>query len=497
MTDTTTPDTPAPEAAKPKGWQHIVELIHNHVPAGVMLMILAVLTGIGGGIGAWFLKWSIGGLTALVFRHLDPGGFNFYLLWMPFAGILLVGCYQRYVLHTSLEHGTTRLSKSLSEHQFRLRPGLIYQPILAATVTLSAGGSAGAEGPIATAGGAIGSNIGKLFGVAPGMMRVLIGCGCGAGIAGIFKAPVAGALFTLEVMKMRLETMSVLALVVSSICGAMTCYAMTGYTFDVQFLPHSFFDPAHFGWIILLGVFCGFYSIYYNKVTGWLHKWYGSMKNHWLRNISSAAVLGASLLLFPCLYGEGYGTVTQLVNGNDTAWLHGTLFASLRLDELELIGIAALLALVKVWATISSNSGGGVAGDFAPTIFAGAVAGLVFAHLVNLIPGVELPVPLFALFGTAGAFAGIIHAPLMAMFLVAEMVGNGYGFFLPLMITSTVSYLVVKLFTPGSRWTNGNNHDDLDALLSTPTPTQINDRKESKAKTPAAAAPQKDNITGA
>ncbi len=450
-------------------WLQMVAWRRAHVPIGLSLLVLAMLVGIGGGIGAWFLKWSISGLTSLVFHHLDPGGVNWYLLWLPFAGILLVACYQRYVIHASLEHGTTRMSQALAARQFAMRPGLMYQPLLAAVVTLSAGGSAGAEGPIATAGGAIGSNIGRLFGVTPEMMRVLIGCGAGAGIAGIFKAPIAGALFTLEVMKMRLDTLTVLALILSSVCGAMTCYAMTGYTFDVQFLPHSFFNPAAMGWIVLLGVFCGFYSIYYNKVTALLHRWYDGMTNHWIRNVSSAGVLAVSLLIFPCLYGEGYSTVTQLVNGNETGWIHGTVFASMGLGDVALIGIAALLMLLKVWATISSNSGGGVAGDFAPTIFAGAVAGLVFARLINLIPGVEVSVSLFALLGTAGAFAGIIHAPLMAMFLVAEMVGNGYGFFLPLMVTSIISYVIVKIFTPGSRWDNGNGHDDLTALLQSPT----------------------------
>ena len=476
MNQTPTPSTPQPgtpqKASRSKlytRWLKFVAWRRSHVPIGLSLLIMASVVGIGGGIGAWFLKWSISGLTSVVFKELHASGFNWYLLWLPFAGILLVGCYQRYVIHESLEHGTARISRYLAENKFDLRPGLIYQPLLGAVVTLSAGGSAGAEGPIATAGGAIGSNVGRLFGVSPQMMRVLIGCGCGAGIAGIFKAPIAGALFTLEVMKMRLDTITVLALILSAVCGAMTCYTLTGYTFDVQFMPHSFFDPSTLGWVVLLGIFLGFYSIYYNKVTSLLHKWYDGMRNPWLRNVSSAGVLAVCLVMFPCLYGEGYSTVTQLVNGNEHGWLHGTIFASFNHGELALICIAALLMLLKVWATISTNSGGGVAGDFAPTIFAGAVAGMVFAHLMNLIPGVDLPVALFALLGTAGAFSGIIHAPLMGMFLVAEMVGNGYGFFLPLMVCSTVSYLIVKIFTPGSRWDNGNGHDDLAALMSSPT----------------------------
>lgn len=454
--------------------QRLAQWRQAHVPVGVALMALAIITGIGAGVGAWVLKFTIGHASRLIVSNLREDGLNFFILLLPFAGILLTVVYQRYVVHSSLEHGADQISRALAEKRYRIRRGMCYQPIMAAIMTLSFGGSAGAEGPIATAGAALGSNLAKLFGVSPDMMRILVGCGAGAGIGGIFKAPVGGMLYTLEVMKMRMTTLSVLALVLAAICGAMTCYVLTGYTFDVQFLPTSFFDPKYLGWICLFGIFCGVYSVYYNKVTTFLHGFFGRFKNHWYKNLVSAGILSASLFLFPSLYGEGYGIVTDLVNSRTASVLQGSIFATIGTTGWWLVGFALILLLVKVWATISTNSGGGVAGDFAPTIFAGAVAGLVFARAMNLAFDADIPEALFALLGTAGAFSGIIHAPLMATFLVSEMVGNGYGYILPLFLVAMISYLTVKFLTPGSKYVNGN-HDDLEALIQAQAPQKNDD----------------------
>ncbi len=457
--------TKPPRSKSQKLFLTFVYLRRRYLSPGVTLIIMAAITGILAGCGAWFLKFSIGHVSKYILSFLDINGINWFLIMMPLIGILLVGMYQRYVIHFDLEHGTARLSKDLAEHRYRLRVQQCYRPIIGAVITLSMGGSAGAEGPIASAGAAIGSNVGRLFGVAPEMLRTMIGCGAGAGIAGIFKAPVGGALFSLEVLKVPLRTLSVLALVVASVCGGMTCYALTGFSFDVIFLPKALFSPEKFAWVTALGVFCGLYSVYYNRITAMLHRFFGSFKNPWLKNISGGLMVGLCLLCFPSLYGEGYNVVTELVNGNFTDFAHGSIFGSQHADimTLALLGLAVLL--LKVFATIASNSSGGVAGDFAPTIFAGAFAGMVFAMTVNHFFDANLPVALYALYGTAGAFAGIIHAPLMAMFLVAEMVGNGYGYFYPLMITASVSYIVVKLLTPRSKYANAN-HDDLDALMA-------------------------------
>lgn len=434
------------------------------VPQGVTLMILAVLVGAIAGVAAWFLKWSISAMCSFFLSFETPGHPNWYILVLPFIGFMLVVAYQKWVVHGSLEHGTTFIQKAISERHFQIRTGMCYQPIIASVMTLGFGGSAGAEGPVATVGSALGSNLGRMFGIAPPMVRTLIGCGAGAGISGIFKAPIGGALFTLEVMKMKMTTLTVLALIMSSITGALTCYMLTGFSFDVKFLPTSFFDPRYLGWVCLLGVFCGLYSIYYNWMVGILHRFFSRISNVWLRGLTGAAILGVCLFLFPAMYGEGYGVVTKFVNGDTLTFLQGGLFEDDGLSAWAFILFGLAVLVLKVFATISTNSAGGVAGDFAPTIFAGAFCGVVFAWLLNYLFHAEVSVALFALFGTAGAFAGIIHAPLMAIFLVSEMVGNGYGFFLPLTVTATFSYLTVKLITPLSRYMAAN-HDDLAALF--------------------------------
>lgn len=445
--------------------------LQSLIPPGAVLVILAIATGILAGVAAWILKYTIGHLGSFTMRFAQLNGPNWFMAVIPFVGILLAVCYQHFVVRGSLEHGTERLSRDLARHQYYMRRNMCYRPLLGCIITLGFGGSAGSEAPIATAGAAIGSNIGRTFGVPADMVRILIGCGAGAGIAGIFKSPVGGALFTLEVLKMKYDTMSVLALVVASICVSLTCYMLTGFTFDVQFLPTSFFDPHSLGWVALLGVFCGLYSIYYNKIIGVLHRFFNNIDNIWLRAGAGGAILGLCIFIFPALYGEGYGVVTQLVNDETFRFVSAGLFAGLEPSGLLFIFLAAGVLLLKVFATISTNSSGGVAGDFAPTIFAGAFAGLFFSWSVNYTLHAELPVPLFCLFGMAGAFSGIIHAPLMATFLVAEMVGNGYGFFLPLTVTAGISYITVKIINPSGRY-RGADHDDLAALLHTAVSTE-------------------------
>ena len=452
----------------------------GRLPLGIGLMLLASAVGIMAGFGSWIIKVSIVHMASLFLSWMrDDGGINWYIGALPFAGIFLAVAYQRFVVHASLEHGSDQVRRDLQERRFYMRRGLCYQPFIASILTLGFGGSAGAEGPCATVGAALGSNLSRKLGMAPEIVRVMMGCGAGAGIAGIFKAPVAGMMFTLEVMKVRIGTMSVMALTLASLCGALTCYALTGFSFDIRFMPSAFFDWRTSGWVIALGVFCGLYSVYYNRVAAMLGKFFNRIGNVWFRAAAGSAMAGIALLLFPCMYGEGYGTITALVNGNDAGILAGSLWAGHDGDVWLLVSLASAIMLLKVFATIASNSSGGVAGDFAPTVFAGAFAGFVFARCVSALFGVELPVGLFCLYGAAGAFAGIIHAPLMAIFLAAGIVGNGYGFILPLAMVSLTSYLVMKLLTPASRYA-GADHDDLAALLGTPPIPMYNDKDNNK-----------------
>lgn len=419
----------------------------RNISVKTTMMLIGTVVGILAGIGAWFLKWSIGGLSHFFLSLQNPGEVNWWLFALPFAGIMITVCYQRYWVRYSLEHGVSQVSWAIQAHQYRLRTGMCYQPLIANVMTVGLGGSAGAEGPIATAGAAIGSLLGRITGLAPERVRVMIGCGAGAGIAGIFKSPLGGALFTLEVLKMKLDTVSVLVLFVTALFGGITTYLLTGMTFNIAMGPLEAFDFSLIWWAAAFGVFCGIYSIYYNKVTNVMLRLYDGMKNHWLRNILSATVVGLCLLMFPAMYGEGYIAMGHLLNGNSESILNGGLFASYGGDASMMLLLAFLLILAKAFATVSSNSGGGVGGDFAPTLFAGAFAGTVFAWAMNLWFDAGLSPVTFAFFGTAGAFSGIINAPLMATFLVAEMVGFGFLYIFPIAVTSFVSFGVCKIFT--------------------------------------------------
>lgn len=432
------------------------------VPAGVILMCAAAVTGLCAGLCAHVLKFFISRVTVFFTGHFGVAGPDWLLAVIPVAGIILAVTFQRFVLHHDITHGVAILGKDLGLRRYALPAYLLYGPMAASTVTLGMGGSAGAEGPVALTGAAIGSNIGRWLRLSPDTVRILIGCGAAAGIAGIFKAPVGGILFTLEVLHMSMTTVPVLAVVVAGVAGALTASACSGFTPDIGFIiVIRHFDPSWIPWIIALGLFCGIYSIYYSDVIRRMQRWFGSFSDRWSLGLVGGLILGASVFLFPTLYGEGYTVVTGIVNGDfsyiaDGSIFHGTSGAPL------LLVVAGILA-VKCFAVVATNSAGGVAGDFAPTIFAGAMAGFLFAAGVNAVFGVSLPVGVFALLGAAGVFSGAIHAPLMGMFLVAEMAGC-FTYFPGFALCAVISYITVKVLRPRSLY-EALHHDDLVALF--------------------------------
>ncbi|MDE6490974.1 MAG: chloride channel protein [Muribaculaceae bacterium] len=415
----------------------------RHVSTGVVVAV-AVATGILAGVGAHLLKWLIARISVLFTSGLYVGGANWLLLVGPLAGIMLTGIYTRYVVGSGIEHGVERMQANIALRRYRLPAYLVYAPLAASAVTLGFGGSAGSEGPIAYAGGAIGSNLATRLHMPPHVVMMMIGCGAGAGIAGIFKAPIGGALFTVEVLGMTMTSLSVIAVVAASVAAAMTAYVLSGNLLDMAFTGGSVHPLAIMPWVVLLGVFCGIYSVYYSATLRVVRYKVECIRNPWIMNLVSGGVLAVMVFLFPALYGEGYAVIGAVIDGNYTSLTDfGLLQASSDNNVTGLVAVVVGMLLCKGAAASLTNSGGGVAGDFAPTLFAGCLAGWLFATCADTLWGIGLPERDFAFIGMAGVMSGAIGAPLMAMFLTAEMSGN-YSMLLPLAVVSVVSWLTVR-----------------------------------------------------
>lgn len=416
----------------------------QHLPPQVALMLLAFVIGLWAGVCAFLLKRMIAWTSHLLTGRLDVAHANWAFLLLPVAGVLLAAIFQRYVIKRELYHGVDRINVSLQRKYYIFPFSQTFTAMIASTFTLGFGGSAGAEGPIAYTGAAIGSSVGRCFGVTPRMMKVLVACGAAAGIAGIFKAPVGGAFFALECLCVELASVSVIALVTASVTAGLTTYVLSGCTPDISFSSLVPFEMHWLPWVVAAGIFCGIYSLYYQVVMTRLTRFYASLSSHWVKNVVAGAVIGLAVFLFPPLYGEGYGFITKLLYEDMSALTSYGLFAADNIGPTLVMLLSGGMLLVKAFATASTTGGGGVAGDFAPSLFAGCVTGCFFAFAANALFGAMLPVYYFAFFGMGAVMAATQRAPLMAIFLTVEM-GAAYTLLLPVVVVSAVSYLVFRL----------------------------------------------------
>lgn len=443
-------------------WLRLVRVIgrRNRNEAWLLFFMSAVI-GFIAGTGAWLLKLLIKVVSRLLTSGLSVEHINWILLPLPILGLILTLILTKYLFRRDIAHGVEHIRHDVKKHRYRLSPNLIWQNIVAASATIGFGGSAGAEGPIAYSGAAAGSSVGRFFMMSPAAMRTLIGIGAGAGIAGIFKSPVGGIFFVLEVLEFPMTTMQVMALAVACVIASLSCFVFSGFTPDVVFHTHYPMEPRLLWIVILMAVFCGLYSVYYTAVKDRMDKVFKRISSTWIRVLMTGLSLSVCIFLFPSLYGEGYGVATDLINGQYMELGQYSLLSFIEGKEWLIPVSAAAILLVKS-ALVSAATNGGVAGEFAPTLFAGSVAGFLFAYMANLIFGCSLPVGHFAVAGMAAVMAGTIHAPLMAIFIVVEM-SQGFHFFLPVSIAATVSYLTVKTVAPNSRF-RAALHDDILAI---------------------------------
>lgn len=434
-------------------WMKIVIWREHHIKESTFVVFLALFVGIIGGYAAQLLKFLIHTISHALTSNFSESHGNYLYLVYPVAGILLTVLFVKYVVKANISHGVTQVLYAISRRKSRLKKRNMYASLIASSITIGFGGSVGAEGPIVYTGAAIGSNMGQAFRLSPKILMILVGCGAAAGIAGIFRAPIAGMLFTLEVLMIDLTGLTVKPLLVSSIAGATVAYIFEGYNAEFFFSQSEPFTTDRIPYTIILGVICGLMSYYFTQVMFVMESMFKKIKKQGWRILTGGVLIAALVFLFPPLYGEGYAAINNLLDGNVSKVMDGTIFYVDRNDVWMVISFIAAVTLTKAFATSATNGAGGVGGTFAPSLFVGALTGFLFAYIFNNLDlGVTLSQKNFTLMGMAGVMSGVMHAPLMAIFLTAEMTG-GYNLFLPLLIVSTLAYITIQLFTPYSIYT--------------------------------------------
>ena len=416
------------------------------------MLILAFAIGFFASVAGYILHIIIHEIQIILTSGFDATTFNWLYLLFPVIGIWLTSLFVRHIVKDNISHGITRVLYAISAKQAKLKGHNCWSSVIASGITIGCGGSVGAEAPIVLTGSAIGSNLGKLFGMDNRQLIWLVGCGAAAAIAGIFKAPIAGLVFTLEVLMVDLTMASLLPILISCVTATGFTYIFAGdnslFTFHLDNSWTLERTPA----CILLGVFCGFVSLYFMRAMNACENLFARMNNHPFRKlVAGGLILSTLIFLFPSLYGEGYNAVNTLLSGNTmNDWskvMNNSLFAG---NQNLLILYIGLVLITKVFATSATNGAGGCGGTFAPSLFIGGFAGFFFARIWNMNQiGLYIPEKNFTLMGMAGVMAGVMHAPLTGIFLIAELTG-GYQLFMPLMIVCICSYLTINIFEPHS-----------------------------------------------
>jgi CIC family chloride channel protein len=422
----------------------------KHINERTFVLIISFMVGLGAALAAIILKSTIHFIQVLLTADLQEGA-NYWLLIYPVTGILMAGLFVKYIVRDDISHGVTKILFAISQRKSRIKPHNMWSSLVASTFTIGFGGSVGAEAPIVLTGAAIGSNLGRAFRLEQKTLMLLVGCGAAGAIAGIFKAPIAGLVFVIEVLMLDLTMTSVLPLLISSVTAATISYIFTGTEAMFKFSQTESFLIERIPYVLFLGIFCGLVSLYFTRAMIKIEELYRKLKRYWLKFVVGSAILSVLIFLFPPLYGEGYNTIESLLEGN---FMHLSGQSPLNAVHINYWGIVIFLFLIlltKVFASSATNSGGGCGGIFAPSLYLGCIAGFVFAHTLNYfeISASSLSEKNFALMGMAGVMAGVMHAPLTGVFLIAELTG-GYDLFLPLMIVSISSYATIITFEPHS-----------------------------------------------
>ena len=419
----------------------------HHVSDRVFLLLLSVLVGLLSGFAAVLLKTLVHVTNRWLLQFNIPTfvGGNLLILLYPAIGILLTILFVRYVVKGDIGHGLPSVLLSLSRGGGVLPVRNMYSSMVASTLTVAFGGSVGLEAPIASTGSAIGSNVGRFFRLSAHDVKMLLGCGAAGAIAGIFKAPIAGVLFVIEVFMFDMTATAILPLMLSAVSASTVAYFLMGSELQFAFRVVGEVGLSQIPYYIVLGVFCAAVSLYFLRITDRVEEWFSRRRNQATKAAIGSIALGLMIFLFPPLFGEGYTFLTELLNGSDDLLFDHSVFASLRDNHWVVLAYILILILTKAVATATTIGCGGVGGTFGPSLIIGGMAGYFVCMLSNQIGLPEQSTANFALVGMAAVMTGVMHAPFMAIFLIAEITG-GYALMVPLLVASSVTYLCVSPF---------------------------------------------------
>ena len=423
----------------------------RHFSDNSFVLLISFLVGIFTALAGLLLKWLIGQIEHLLTQEFVVTEANWLYLVYPVIGIWLTMLFIKYVVRDDIGHGVTKILFAIARKQSRIKPHNTWSSIAASAITIGFGGSVGAEAPIVLTGSAIGSSLGQLCRLSNKYMMLLVGCGAAGAVAGIFKAPIAGLVFVLEVLMIDLTMTSLLPLLVTSVTAAGLTFAISGTNPIFEFHLQDAFTVNRIPAYLALGIVCGLVALYFTRTMNMLEGVFRKLQGRYKKFLLGAVMLSLLIYLFPSLYGEGYDLITLLLNGNGQSDWNTAMDRSLFYGSDHLLIYLFLIVVFKVFASTATNGGGGCGGIFAPSLFLGCICGFIFCRLWNTydLLGIDIPERNFAMLGMCGLMSGVMHAPLTGIFLIAELTG-GYALFMPLMIVATGSYLTIKYFEPHS-----------------------------------------------
>lgn len=414
-----------------------------------IILILALVVGLVSGLSAVILKNTVHYFYLFLTRGFDTESFNLLYLAYPLIGIALTVLYVRLFVHEDISHGVSKVLYSISRGNSHLKPHNNYSSLISSTITVGFGGSVGLEAPIVLTGASIGSNLARLMRMDYRTMTLMIGCGAAGAIAGIFKAPIAAVVFALEVLMLDLTMASLIPLLISAVTGTTISAFLMGNASIFALNMTSPFDLKNIPFYILLGIVAGLVSLYFARANAYVENKIYNIKKPVRRLLVGGIIVSLLVFLLPPLYGEGYEVLGTFLTGEGHTIVNNSFFYGFRDNQWLFMGFLLMVMFFKVIAMASTTASGGVGGVFAPSLFMGGVTGFLLSRLINTIGYHNLPESNFVLAGMAGVMAAVMHAPLTAIFLIAEVTG-GYEFFVPLIITSTISYLTINLYEPHS-----------------------------------------------